>query len=40
MLFEFTKAASAHLDRLGRRRGVGRCLEGGHGLLRSDGYRG
>jgi hypothetical protein len=40
MLFEFTKTAGAHLDRLSWRRGVGRCLEGGHGLLKSDGCRG
>ena len=32
MLFEFAVAAGAHLDGLGGRRGVGRCLEGGHGL--------
>ena len=37
MLFEFTVAAGAHLDGLGRRRGVGRGLEGGHGLCGSDG---
>ncbi len=38
MLFEFAIAAGAHLDGLGGRRGVGRSLEGGHGLSRSDGY--
>ena len=38
MFFEFAKAASAHLDGLGGRCGVGRGLEGGHGLLGSDGY--
>ena len=32
MLFEFAVAAGAHLDGLGGRRGVGRSLEGGHGL--------
>jgi hypothetical protein len=32
MLFEFAVAAGAHLDGLGGRRGVGRCLERGHGL--------
>ena len=34
MLFEFAVAAGAHLDGLGGRRGVGRCLDGvhGHGL--------
>jgi hypothetical protein len=40
MFFEFAKAASAHLDGLGGRCGVGRGLEGGHGLLGSDGYGG
>ena len=32
MFFEFAEATGAHLDGLGRRCGVGRCLEGGHGL--------
>jgi hypothetical protein len=32
MLFEFAIAAGAHLDGRDRRRGVGRYLEGGHGL--------
>ena len=32
VLFEFTVAAGAHLDGLGGGCGVGRCLEGGHGL--------
>jgi hypothetical protein len=32
MLFEFAVAAGAHLDGLVGRRGVGRGLEGGHGL--------
>ena len=32
MLFEFAIAAGTHLDGLGGRRGVGRSLEGGHGL--------
>jgi hypothetical protein len=32
MFFEFTVTAGAHLDGLGGWCGVGRCLEGGHGL--------
>ena len=32
MLFEFAEAAGAHLDGLSGRCGVGRGLEGGHGL--------
>jgi hypothetical protein len=31
MLFEFAVAAGPHLNGLGGRRGVGRCLEGGRG---------
>ena len=33
MLFEFAVAAGPHLDGLSGRGGVGRCLEGGHGLM-------
>jgi hypothetical protein len=32
MLIEFAEATGAHLDGLGGRCGVGRGLEGGHGL--------
>jgi hypothetical protein len=32
MLFKFAEAASANLNGLDGRRGVGRYLEGGHGL--------
>ena len=32
VLFEFAVTAGAHLDGRDRRRGVGRYLEGGHGL--------
>ena len=32
MFFEFAVAAGAHLDGLGRGCGIGRGLEGGHGL--------
>jgi hypothetical protein len=32
VLFEFAVAAGPYLDGLSGRRGVGRCLEGGHWL--------